>query len=121
MTYQEYLSNPFSTEIKETDFPRLQAYAKVGIDFMISKLVADWVKTDICKADIDNAIVQQIGFINSVGINELLSGRIVKSESLDGYSRSYDYLQIDNVFVSLMAKQTLEVAFRAKGLMYRGV
>lgn len=121
MTYQEYLSSPYAVNIDEQDFPRYYAYAKVAINQVIDSLVAHWIDTSPCKEAIDEAIAQQIAVIHDVGISNMVSGKIVKSESMDGYSQTYDYVMSGDTLISVTAKYTLECAFRKKGLMYRGV
>lgn len=122
MTYQDYLKSPYATPIKEADFTRLQAYATIGINHLIKSLVPMWVDTTVCAVAIEEVTVMQIAHLQKNDVDHIASGKEVKSESLDGYSRSYaDSVTIGGMSISLFAQQHLLAKFMDAGLMYKGV
>lgn len=122
MTYQEYINNPFATEMSEQEYMVFGMFAEVAISKLIQSLVPVWKDVSVCQEAINNALAIQVGYIKKHGLDTLSTGKEVKSENLDGYSRSYgDTTVVGGVNISLFAQQVLEVAFRETGLMYRGL
>lgn len=122
MTYQEYLNTRFSENVNEQEFDRLKDYAEVSVKNLISSLVPIWVDTSICADAIREAIVIQIGYLKKQGLDNMSTGQQVKSEGLDGYSKTYsDSITIGGTSVSLFAQKHLENVFRTNNLMYRGL
>lgn len=121
MTFQEYLANPLHIDVDEREFAQLEAYARVGIKYALHCKCGAWVDTSAIAAAIKDATCMQIAFVKAVGVNNLIGGKIVKAENLDGYSRQYDFTQFGSVYLCTQAVQCLDVALSEAGLTYRGL
>lgn len=122
MTYEYYTQSPFSVAMDIKVFTRLNAYAEIGMKHLINSLAPVWIDVSVCEKEIEEATVMQIAHLYKNDVDSIATGRAVKSESLDGYSRTYDEaVTIGGMSISLFAQQHLETSFREAGLMYRGL
>lgn len=122
MTYEQYALTPYAIQMEAGVFTRLEALARVAVDMLISKLVPPWVDVSVCSEAITECTAIQIAYLFKNDPDQLATGREVKSESLDGYSRSYgDNANIAGAMVSHFAEQRLITALEKAGLMYRGL
>ena len=76
MNYQDYLSNPLSIEIKEEDFARIEAYAKVSVRACIFSYVPRWSDIQSVQKVIDEAIVMQIALLVNMKLTSCYVARL---------------------------------------------
>lgn len=126
ITYQDYLGNKFSSNnVSEIEFVRLKAYANQAVEIMIDEILPRWSRDFTGMQDvistIKDCIVQQVEYLKNIGMNQIDTGQVRKSESMEGYSIQFESIVANGVTVCPTIKNALESVFRANGLMYRGL